>query len=79
MQPDILRFTEAPISDEGIERYDWYECNPVIGTNLNSAGKIRLTLESQDTFNHPAELSLLFEGRLTKANGEAYDNGDAYM
>src|SRR6218665_2030334 len=77
MQSDILRFTEAPITDEGIERYEWHECNPVIGTNLNSAGEIRLTLESQETFNHPAESYLLFEGRLTRANGEAYDNADA--
>jgi len=76
MQSDILRFTQAPLSDEGIERYEWHECNPVIGINLNSAGKIRLTLESQDTFNHPAESYLLFEGRLTRANGEAYDNAD---
>src|SRR6218665_3354849 len=77
MQSDILKFTEAPISDERIERYEWHECNPAIGTSLNSAGEIQLTLESQDTFNHPAELYLLFEGRLTRAYGEAYDNGDA--
>src|SRR6218665_1290578 len=77
MQSDILRFTEAPICDEGIERYEWHECNPVIGTSLNSAGEIRLTLDSPDTFNHPAESYVLFEGRLTRANGKAYDNGDA--
>ena len=77
MQSDILGFTEAPITDEGIGRYEWHECNPVIETNLNSAGEIRLTLESQDTFNHPAESYLLFEGKLTRANGEAYDNADA--
>src|SRR6218665_1254952 len=77
MESDILRFTEAPISDEEIERYKWHECNSVIGTSLNSAGEIRLTLESQDTFYHPAESYLSFEGRLTRANGEAYDNGDA--
>src|SRR6218665_707836 len=77
MQLDILRFTEAPLSDEGIEIYVWYECNPVIGTNLKSAGEIRLTLESQDTINDPAESHLLFEGRQTRANGEAYDNADA--
>src|SRR6218665_1807453 len=72
MQSDILRFTEAFITDKGIDRYEWHECNLVVGTNLNSAGEIRLTLESQNTFNHPAESYLLFEGRLTRANGEAY-------
>src|SRR6218665_647916 len=59
------------------ERYEGRECNPVTGTSLNSAGEIRLTLKSQDTFYHPAESYLLFEGRLTRANGEAYDNSDA--
>jgi len=77
MQSDILRITKEPLTDEGIVRYEWQECNPVIGTNLNSAGEIRLTLESQDTFNHPAESYMLFEGRLTRANGEAYGNDDA--
>jgi len=65
MQSVILRFTDAPITDEGIERYEWHECNPVMGTNLKSAGEIRLTLESQDTFNHPAESYLFLDGRLT--------------
>src|SRR6218665_1945298 len=59
MQSDILRITKKPLTDEGIVRCEWQECNPVIGTNLNNAGEIRLTLESQDTINHPAESYLL--------------------
>src|SRR6218665_1527417 len=77
MHSDILRITKEPLTDEGIVRYEWQEGNPVIGTNLNSAAEIRLILESQYTIKHPAESYLLLEGRLTRANREAYDNGDA--
>jgi len=74
MQSDILRFTDTPLTDEGIEKYEWHEYEPVARTNLNSAGEIRINIELQDLFSHPAESYLLFEGRLTKADGTAYAN-----
>jgi len=77
MQSDILRFTDTPLTDEGVERYEWHEYEPVARTNLNSAGEIRISIELQDLFSRPAESYLLFEGRLTKTNGDAYANGDA--
>jgi len=77
MQSDILRFTDTPLTDEGVERYEWHEYEPVARTNLNSAGEIRISIELQDLFSRPAESYLLFEGRLTKTNGAAYANGDA--
>jgi hypothetical protein len=77
MQSDILRFTEKPINDDGIEKYEWHEYEPVGGANLNSAGEIRINIELQDLFSHPAESYLQFEGRLTKADGTAYANADA--
>ena len=64
---DILRFTEQPLSDESVERYEWYEYEPISGANLNTSGEIRINIELQDLFCHPAESYLLFEGRLTKA------------
>ena len=76
MQSDILRFTETPITDEGIERYECHEHEPANGTNLNNAGEIRINIETQDLFTHPAESYLLFEGRLTKADFTAYANAD---
>src|SRR6218665_3123932 len=76
MQSDILRFTDAPLTDDGIERYEWHEYKPVARTSLNSAGEIRINIELQDLYSHPAESYLLFEGRLTRANGEAYSNAD---
>src|SRR5688572_7598117 len=78
MQSDILNITEASSVDEGIEKYEWHEYESVARTNLNSAGEIRINIECQDLYCHPAESYLLIEGRLTKATGAAYaDNADA--
>jgi len=76
MQSDILRFTEQPLTDESIERYEFHEYEPVARTNLNSAGEIRINIELQDLFSHPAESYLQFEGRLIKADNTAYANAD---
>ena len=77
MQSDILNFTEASSVDEGIEKYQWHEYEPAARTNLNSAGEIRINIETQDLFCHPSESYLLIEGRLLKAvAGTAYANAD---
>src|SRR5688572_18808591 len=77
MQSDILRFTESPLTNDSIERYEWHEYEPATRSNLNSAGEIRINIEQQDLFSHPSESYLLIEGRLTKTNGNAYANADA--
>src|SRR5688572_24782872 len=77
MQSDILNITETASVDEGIEKYQWHYYDPVSGANLNSAGEIRINIEQQDLYCHPAESYLLIEGRLTKTDGTAYDNADA--
>lgn len=77
MSSEILDFTEQPLVDESIERYEFHEYEPVARTNLNSAGEIRINIELQDLFTHPAESYLQFEGRLTKADESAYANADA--
>ena len=77
MQSDILRFTESPLTDYRIERYEWHEYEPATRSNLNSSGEIRINIELQDLFSHPSESYLLIEGRLTKTNGDAYANADA--
>ena len=77
MSSEILNFTEPPTVDESVEKYEFQEYEPVARTNLNSAGEIRINIELQDLFTHPAESYLQFEGRLTKADGTAYANADA--
>ena len=77
MSSEILNFTEHPTVDESVEKYEFHEYEPVARTHLNSAGEIRINIEMQDLFTHPAESYLQFEGRLTKADGSAYANTNA--
>src|SRR5688572_27458831 len=76
MQSNILNFTEATSFDEGIEKYEWHYYEPVSGANLNSAGEIRINIEQQELFCHPAESYLLIEGRLVKGDGMNTAYGD---
>ena len=74
---EILSFTEKPIIDESIQEYEHHEYEPQARTNLNSAGEISINIELQDLFTYPSESYLVFEGRLTKADGTAYANADS--
>ena len=76
MLADILKFTDAPIIDERIEENGYHEYYSITVINLNNGGDIRISIESQDVFTHPSESYLIFEGRLTKADGTAYANAD---
>ena len=69
MMADILKFTDTPIIDEIIEEFEYHEYEPITGTSLNNGGDVRISIESQDVFTHPSESYLIFEGRLTKADG----------
>ena len=72
----ILRITDPIPNDDSIDKYEHFEYEPVVGTNLNNVGDIRINIEAQDIFMHPSESFLLIEGRLTKADGTAYANAD---
>ena len=74
----ILRITDPIPRDNSIDKYEYFECEPVVGTNLNnSGGDIRLYISAQDMFIHPSKSFLLIEGRLPKAaDGSAYANAD---
>jgi len=77
MSSEILRFTEKAVIDESIQDYQFHEYQPQARTNLNSAGEIVINIELQDLFTHPCESYLVFEGRVTKDNGNPYANVDA--
>ena len=71
----ILRITDPIPSDESIDKYEYFECEPVVGTNLNnSGGAISLFIETQDIFTHASKSFLIIEGRLTKGDGTKYGN-----
>ena len=73
----IFRITDPIPSDNGIDRYEDIEYEPVAGTNLNNPrGDIRLVIETQDIFTHPSESFLIIEGRLLKDNNNSYGNND---
>ena len=76
MIADILKFTDSPIIDESIEEYKYHEYEPITSTSLNNGGDVRISIELQDVFTHPSECYLIFEGRLTKADGTLYVNPD---
>ena len=70
----IFRITEPISRNEGIDKYEHFEYEPVAGTSLNnSGGDIRLVIETQDIFTYPSESFLIIEGHLTKAaDGSVY-------
>ena len=72
MMADILKFTETPLIDESIEEYEHHEYDPITGISLNNGEDIRISIESQDVFIHRIESYLIFESRLTLADGTAY-------
>ena len=74
----ILRITDPIPKDDSIDKYEDIAHEPVAGTNLNSSGQdIRLTIETQDIFTHPSESYLIIEGRLLRANDNAYGANDS--
>ena len=73
---DIIKFTDTHIFDESIEEYEYHEYESITGSSLNNGGDIRISIESSDVFTHPNESYLIFEDRLTKADGTAYANAD---
>ena len=69
----IFRITDPIPSDNGIDKYEDIEYEPVVGTGLkNPGGDIRLIIETQDIFTHPSESFLIIEGRLSKDNNNPY-------
>ena len=67
MSSDTLDITEKLQIDESIQECEYHSYEPIAGTNLNNPGEIRLNIETQDLFTHPAESYLVFDGKLVKA------------
>ena len=55
---EILKFTQTPIIDESIEKYEYYEYERISGTSLNNGGDIRISIESQYVFTQTSELDI---------------------
>ena len=44
---EILQFTNTSLLDESIESYQYHSIDPVIGTDYNKSGEIRINIELQ--------------------------------
>ncbi|XP_063447224.1 uncharacterized protein LOC134726736 [Mytilus trossulus] len=74
---NILTITEGLTFDESLQEYQVREYEPQAGAQLNNPGaEIRINIETQDLFLHPAESYLVVEGRLLKNDDTAYADGD---
>ena len=72
----ILELRETNATDESIKSYEYNEFHPIIGTQLNSAGQITITIENQDQFLHLHNSYLLIEGEVLKADDARYADAD---
>ena len=73
----LFRITDPITINEDIEKYEYFESEPVTATNLNnSGGAIRIYIENKDIFTHLSESFLLIEGRITKGTGVDYGEND---
>ena len=57
----ILELPETNATYESIKSCEYDEDQPITGTQLNSAGKITITIENQDQFLHLHNSDLLIE------------------
>ena len=72
----ILQLHEGNAVDESINSYEYYEYQPITGTQLNSAGQITITIGNQDHFLHLHNSYLLIGGDVLKADSARYADAD---
>jgi hypothetical protein len=69
---NITSWRETVGVDASIEKINTYEYEPHQGTRLNDVGDIRITINNEDQFIHPARSHLYIEGELTPRSGRKY-------
>ena len=72
----ILELHETNATDESIKYYEYNDYQPITGTQLNSAGQITITIESQDQFLHLQNSYLLIEGEVLTTDNARYADAD---
>ena len=74
IRESILELHETNATEESIKYYEYDEYQPITGTQLNSAGKIIITIQNQ--FLHLHNSYLLIEGDVLKADNARYVDAD---
>ena len=78
MSSKILSITEVTPVDETIQRYEYHAYEPTGTASYNyTSEEIRVNIERQAQYIHPAKSYILFEGRLLKDDGTAYADDNA--
>ena len=72
----ILNIQEKLEVDDSIKSYEYTEYQPITGSQLNTSGQIRITIENTDDFYHPQGSWLLIQGELVKQDGTPYADAD---
>ena len=72
----LIELHETNITIESIKSYEYDEYQPIIGTQLNGAGQITITIENQDQFLHLHNSYLLIEGDVSKAGNARFVDAD---
>ena len=72
----ILELHETNATYVNIKSYEYDKYQPIIGTQLNSAGHITIPIENQNQFLHLHNSYLLIEGDVFKADDTRYAHND---
>ena len=72
----ILQLLEGNAVDESIKSYEYDECQPIAGNQLNSARQITITIENRDQFLQLHNRYQLIEGDVLKADDTRYADAD---
>ena len=73
-----MSIREVTPVDKAIQRYEYYAYEPTGTASYNyTGGEIRVNIERQAQYIHPAESYILFEGRLLKNDDTAYADDNA--
>ena len=69
---DVLKVEGAVQEDNSIISQQPFPFNPITGTQYNNAGIIQINIENQAEYLLPSQSWLQIDGRLLKANDQAY-------
>ena len=73
----ILDIKEKVQTDDSIKSLENGEYQPIIGSQLNTAGQIEITIENTDDFYYPNRSYLVLQGKLLKrADGAVFNDAD---
>ena len=62
----MLHIDEDAQTDDSVQFYKRFAFQPITGTNLNNASPIVIRVENSDSYFHPSNSEIEFEGHVVK-------------